>query len=664
MFDTESFAFEIPFGFYPQKEDDALVGLNRTIDRNLRHVRHMARTGRRPLERFLGKVEGHCAALSQATSQDLADAVKHMRFAARKHGLNENLVAHAFALVREASGRTLGMRHYRHQLVGGWAMMQGMIAEMDTGQGKTLCATLPACTAALAGVPTHVITVNEYLASRDADTMAPLYNALGLSVAVVLEKMSEPEKQVAYAHDIVYCTNKQVAFDYLRDRIVMSRHSGQRNLQLEALYNPLPGVSKLILRGLCFAIIDEADSVLIDEAVTPLVISATRESKDRRKIFERALGFARDLVLDEDYFLVPYEERAQLTVQGCKRLDVQGKAIGGLWTGPVPREELVTQALKTVHFLLRNKHYLVHEDKVQLIDEFTGRVMADRSWDSGIQQMVEIKEGCTLTEKRETLAKISYQRFFRRYINVSGMTGTAAEVKGELKSVYGLNVFRVLPAQAPCKVYAPIAFCGTEDEKWCLVLERVTELHGQGVPVLVGTRTLKASLHISRLLNEAGLIHQLLNAQHPEDEAEIVARAGEIGRITVATNMAGRGTDIKIPDEVKRIGGLYVLATERHESRRIDRQLYGRCGRQGDPGTVGVILSLDDELIDRYAAQSVRYLAAMMHKQDGRVGKVLLAWIFTVCQQLVERRQQAARSQVQKMDEHYANMLAFSGRME
>ena len=655
------FPFAIPFGFYPQKEDKSENPFNRYIERNLKHLRYLSRTGNRSLEQFLQKIETHTEKLQQSQTTEITEAVKQLRFKARKHGIDDVYVAHAFALVREVADRTLHMRHYRHQLIGGWAMMQGMIAEMDTGQGKSLCATLTASTAALAGVPTHVITVNEYLASRDAATMAPLYNALGLTVACVLESMTEKEKQQAYSHDIVYCTNKQVAFDYLRDRMVMNRHSCERNLQLEALYSSSPGVDKLILRGLCFAIIDEADSVLIDEAVTPLVISASRESKDKRKVYERALAFAKQLTINDDYKLIAQEGRVQLTTRGSERLDVMGKAVGGLWSGPVPREELVTQALKVIHFFVCHKHYLVHEGKVQIIDEFTGRVMADRSWESGLHQMVEIKEGCALTEKRETLARISYQRFFRRYLNLSGMTGTAAEVKKELKSVYGLNVFRVLPAQISQKKFLPIEFCATEDAKWLSVVERIKALHAVGRPVLVGTRTLKASLQVSHLLKQYGLPHQLLNAQQHENEAHIITQAGEMGCITVATNMAGRGTDIKLPEEVKHLGGLYVIATERHESRRIDRQLYGRCGRQGDPGTVDIILSFEDDLIDRHAPKIIRRLILLIAKfGNDRLVDIL----FTGCQKIVERRQQAARSQVLKLDEHYANLLAFSGRME
>ena len=489
------------------------------------------------------------------------------------------------------------MRHFDVQLLGGWAMMRGKVAEMETGEGKTLTATLPAATAALAGIPVHIITVNDFLVARDAAWMKPLYDVLGLSVGTILEGMSPTDRRHAYGCSITYCTNKQVVFDYLKDRLLLQQENRALHLKIEALHRADPRVSRLMMRGLCFAVVDEADSVLVDEARTPLIISGGRGAGDEERVYRQALDAARRMLAGRDYLVSERERHVDLTDLGRAHAARLTNRYGGVWNVPGHRENIVRQALAALHLYLRDKHYIVDEGQVRIVDEYTGRVMADRSWERGLHQMVEAKEGLEISGRQETLARISYQRFFRRYLRLAGMTGTAREVAGELWAVYGLNTVRI-PTNRPQarKIHGDLLY-PTSQAKWQAIAAQVAELHKSGRPVLVGTRSVADSEHLSGLLDEAGIQHSVLNARQNRTEAEIVAQAGQPGRVTVATNMAGRGTDIRLAPGVGEAGGLFVIASERHEAGRIDRQLFGRSGRQGDPGEGQAMVSLDDELV-------------------------------------------------------------------
>jgi len=374
------------------------------------------------IKSIVGRVatfEGKFRGLDEAQLRVHAVELKRLL---RREGLRDELVAEAFALVRETAGLILGMRHFDVQLIGGWILLNGMIAEMNTGEGKTLTATLPACTAALAGIPVHVITVNDYLVERDCELMRRVYETLGVSVAAATSEMDQKARQAAYTHDIVYCTNKTLVFDYLRDRILLATGSSSLHLRLEKIYGADTRSRRLLLRGLHFAIVDEADSVLVDEARTPLIISAEVPSADEALVAEQALGLARQLEPGEHYVIVKAERRIALTEAGHTHMVALCKALGGVWAGALRREELVTQALTALHLFARDDHYLVRDGKIQVIDEHTGRVMADRSWGQGLHQLIESKEGCEITPRKEPLARISYQRFFRRYLRLAGMT--------------------------------------------------------------------------------------------------------------------------------------------------------------------------------------------------------------------------------------------------
>lgn len=656
--------FQIPQGFYPQNDAQQYRPYENPLERWIAGGLRRFSMNAGSETRFVKGVLASEARLAALDSKALQEQLRQLRYRVRKVGLDEGELALMFAIIRESAVRTLGVKHFASQIAGAWAMIQGRVIEMDTGEGKSLCATLAAASAALLGVPVHILTVNEYLAGRDAEQFRRLYEFLRLTVGSVCESMAEQDKRTAYLCDIVYCTNKQITFDYLRDRITLQNRDGILQLQLESLYAQHARHQGLILRGLHFAIVDEADSIFVDEAITPLIISAVRDKGQRRAFYSRALLMARQLQHERDYLLRPRERLIHFTAAGTQRMATIGAKWGGLWSGRCPRNELVEQALKALHFFVPGQHYLIQDGKIVIVDEFTGRIMADRSWESGLHQLIELKEGCEMTEERETLAKISYQRFFTRYVNLAGMTGTAMEIRGDLRRVYGLDVYRIRRQHPSSRHDQPICYFATQDEKWRAVVLRVKRLHEEGRACLVGTRTVAASQHLHRLLTDHGVPHQLLNAENPQQEAEIVAQAGRPAQITIATNMAGRGTDIKINDAVRQLGGLHVIATEKHESGRIDRQLFGRCARQNDPGRVEVYLSLEDELVVRETARWVRGVAQRAFACNHRLACWLVALLFLISQRAIGRRMSRTRRNVLKLDSQQTKMLAFSGRRE
>lgn len=605
----------------------------------------------------VGLVNALADPLAHASEAELTALAAELRVELRRDGFNERTVARAFALIREVADRTIGQRHYDVQILGGWVLLNGLIAEMETGEGKTLTATLPVATAALAGVPVHVITVNDYLTARDAELMGPVYERLGLTVGVIVHGKDPAARRAAYGCDITYCTNKELAFDYLRDRIALGRNESRIQLAIERLSGQATRADQLNLRGLYFAIVDEADSVLVDEARTPLIIAGAGPAGPEREMYETALEVAGRLTEGMDFRLEARERHLELTDKGMDRLAEWAEDLPPLFRGERRREELIRQALVATHLFHRDTHYLVNDKKVHIIDEYTGRILADRTWEQGLHQMVETKEGCPLSSQQTSVARITYQRFFRRYLWLAGMTGTAKEVSGELWSVYHLPVVQV-PTHRPRRRHnTGDRVFATEAEKWQAIVERIAALHALGRPVLVGTRSVAASERLSALLTEAGLDHQLLNARQDQQEAEVVGQAGQLGRITVATNMAGRGTDIKLGPGVLELGGLHVIATELHESARIDRQLFGRCGRQGDPGTTEAIVSLEDELIRVYLGPAARLNSYLRDDRSRRA-------LFSAAQLRAEIVNAGIRRQLLSVEDQLGDMLAFTGRRE
>jgi len=652
-------------GEYPERMPDTSDWLEHAAARFTAFMStHLAVNVRR-LRTFVGKVDRAGARLSGLDEAVFRRRINVLRSSLRRAGPTERHLVDAFAVVREAAWRTLGKRHYEVQVMAGRVLLDGMLAEMETGEGKTLMATLPASVAALAGIPVHVVTVNDYLVVRDAGELEPLYRYLGLTVAAVTEQMQEPERRAAYAADITYCTNKQLVFDYLRDRVRLRDAAGAVSLRAERLFAERARLDSVLMRGLCFCIVDEADSVLIDEAGTPLILSQGGRLSDQDALpYRQAVHLARQLRQDEHFSIDVKRRRINLTDAGKRLLAVEVGGFGGQWRRRTCAEELVTQALSACHLFRRDHEYLVKDGKVMIIDDFTGRVMADRKWEQGLHQMIEIKESCEVSPPNEVLARISYQKFFRRYLLLSGMTGTARETAAELGAVYGLKVVKIPTHRRSRLVRQPARVFPNQETKWRGIVDHVIELHRRQRPVLVGTRSVSDSETLARMLKRVNLPHQVLNARQDEDEAGLVTRAGMPGAITIATNMAGRGTDIPLGPGVREAGGLHVIAAERNTARRIDRQLFGRAGRQGAPGSYQSLVALDDRLARECLPKYLQWLA-VRYARDMRV---LPQWlgelVMAACQRKSERQQRGQRKALERMDEYLGRILAFSGKSE
>ncbi|MDJ0784046.1 MAG: prepilin peptidase [Desulfosarcinaceae bacterium] len=651
-------------GRYPERDDriDARMARCSAVLKGL--LKGSAIHRQRGLRRIAARINQEGAALAALTTAQLDARVVALRRRFRAEGLTTPLCVQAFALIRELSARTLAKRHYDVQLMGGWVILQGRLAEMETGEGKTLTATLAAATAALAGIPVHVLTVNEYLVTRDAKAMRPLYEALGLTVGAVTQEMSSEQCCAAYACDITYSTNKQVAFDYLRDRLLQGRHRSQLRLEMARAGDRGKHLQQCRLRGLCFAIVDEADSVLIDEARTPLILTRSVDSAAEDTRYRQALRIARTLVPGADFYLDLDRRQALLFREGQQRLAQLLPDESPFWRNPRRRETLVRQALHALYLLERDRDYLVQEERVLIIDANTGRTMPDRSWESGLHQLVEIKEGCPLTAAREQLGRLTYQRFFRRYLRLGGMSGTAREVSGELGAVYNLRVQRIPLHRPSRRRELPTRVLRSAQEKWAAVVDAVAAMKERGRPVLVGTASVADSERLSHLLGEAGIDHQVLNARQDQAEARIVAAAGDRGQVTVATNMAGRGTDIPLGEGVAELGGLHVIAACRNDAGRIDRQLFGRCARQGDPGSHEVLLSLEDDLLKPFATTTLLALLRWLSARRAQVPQMASRRLFRWVQRRCETHHRAARRALLRHERHIGEQLAFSGPME
>ncbi|MFV9510536.1 accessory Sec system translocase SecA2 [Tepidibacillus sp. LV47] len=496
----------------------------------------------------------------------------------------DDLLPEAFAVVREASKRVLGMRHFDVQLIGGIVLHEGRIAEMKTGEGKTLVATLPAYLNALTGQGVHVVTVNDYLAQRDRTTMGKIYEFLGLTVGLNIHGISPEEKQAAYQADITYGTNNEFGFDYLRDNMVLYKE-------------------QMVQRSLNYAIIDEVDSILIDEARTPLIISGTAEKST--DLYYAADRFVRRLVANEDYAIDEKANTVTLTESGVDKAE---KAFGvdNLYdTNHMTLNHHINQALKAHVLMKRDRDYVVKDGEVIIVDEFTGRLMYGRRYSDGLHQSIEAKEGLRVQNESMTLATITLQNYFRMYKKLAGMTGTAKTEEEEFKRIYGLDVV-VIPTNKPMiRVDLPDVVYKTERAKFKAVVDEIVRRHEKKQPVLVGTISIEKSELLSEMLKRKGIPHNVLNAKYHEKEAEIIAKAGQASAVTIATNMAGRGTDIVLGEGVAELGGLHIIGTERHESRRIDNQLRGRAGRQGDPGSSQFFISLEDDLMRRFGSEHI-----------------------------------------------------------
>ncbi|MGB0766978.1 MAG: hypothetical protein ACPGYV_04645 [Phycisphaeraceae bacterium] len=622
-------------------------------------VKHLQR-GKARLMGFADRVCGQSSTYNDLSDARLREALADSHALVRRGRADDTAMVQAFAQVREASKRVLGMEPYPVQLAAGRGLTQRRFIELATGEGKTLVGSLSSVIAGFRGRGCHVLTVNDYLAERDAELLKPLYKYCGLRVSAVTEGMEPPDRRRAYAADITYCTNKSVTADYLRDRLVLGRITGltgaliaKRNREGKAGAGQ-GGPDALIMRSLDTAIVDEADSILIDEAVTPLIISMESQDAERLASFAVAADLATKLAEAEHFTINRMHREIDLTRKGRQALAELCDGMAGYWRGARLREELVSQALSARHLFLRDRHYVIDGGKVVIVDESTGRLMPDRSWRAGLHQAVEAKEGLEITANKDTLARISFQRFFRGYRNLSGMSGTGWEARHELWQTYKM-VTTPLPTNRPCiREQLPERVFPTVNEKYKALIHHVKEVHSKGRPVLVGTRSVESSEQVSRMLEAINLPHQVLNAVRHKQEAQIVSQAGLRGMITIATNMAGRGTDIKLGRGVADLGGLHVISAERNDSPRIDRQLYGRAGRQGDPGSAVSFVSFEDMLVKRYASRLTKKLCAP--------GTPLAAKAFPLAQRRAHRLGHEQRKQVNRMDDQLNEQLGFAGR--
>ncbi len=567
-------------------------------------------------------------------------------------------VIKAFALVREATWRQFGFRHNPSQLMGGFALLDGRMVEMATGEGKTVTALLAAVVQSLAGRRVHIITANEYLAERDRDGLAPIFDLFDISVGLIRPDSSREERRTAYACDVTYCTAKDVVFDYLRDRIALGRRRKRAEWLVGLAFGDTP--DNCVLRGLDCAIIDEADSTLIDEARSPLIISGSTENPVPEEVYEKIYAFAGSLDPQEDFRIEEAARRIALTDRGRAQLDGVADCLPSPWSALKACEHLTTQALQALHLFARDVHYFVVGDKIQIIDDFTGRAMPDRTWSLGLHQFIEFKEGMAISEERRTVAQLTFQRFFPRYRRLSGMSGTVLEVAGEISRVYGLLTIRIPIARPSGLQHRGTRLLPTETAKWAAVAERAAQLAiTEKRPVLIGTRSVAASERVSAALSAHGHPHDVLSARQNSDEAIRVRMAGEAGRITIATNIAGRGTDIPVSDQVESRGGLHVILTEFNESRRIDRQLYGRTARKGQAGSCEAIVSLDDDLFRRFIPTII---TTAMKNMPGSVLMRLGEALRHLAQTRAERRSAMLRRIAQEADRGRDQSFAFAGQ--
>jgi preprotein translocase subunit SecA len=588
-------------------------------------------------------------------------AEHHQQFLRQKTVSAETTRA-ALAAIREAAERVTGMRPFVVQLMGALALHRGFLAEMATGEGKTLTASLAAVLAGWSNRPCHVITVNDYLAQRDADWFKSLYAFCGLSVGCVTGAMDAAARKRGYDADVTYTTSKEIVADFLRDRIRLGALQHPSRRMIRTLLLPRTATANAtIMRGLHTAIVDEADSVLIDEAVTPLIIAQPQDNAALREACAKGQQIAAKLAPDEDFRVNLRHREVELTERGRRKLETLRHELPPLWRGAVRSRELIEQALTARELFHREKHYVVQEGKVAIVDEFTGRIMVQRTWRQGLHQAIEAKEGLEITAPTETLGRLSFQRFFRFFRKISGMTGTAREGAAEFWQIYRLPVIAI-PTNRPCiRVEHPTVAFADQQSKWDAVVAEIAAVHSTGRPILVGTRNVAASELLAQQLTERGLNFRLLNAVRNSEEAQIIAEAGQPSQITIATNMAGRGTDIKLGRGVAELGGLHVIATEPHESPRIDRQLIGRSARQGDAGSARKFCSADDELLIRFLAKPLRRSLARSLKKNPRTSSTLAQTAVAFAQAAAQRQAFKQRRNVLKADTWLEEALSFTG---
>lgn len=638
------------------------TGLDAIVDRAVGRVRRR-RAQLDSLRAMADQAEALSESVRVLSEAALKNKLDEYRQWFRRHGRDGDArLPEALAAIREAAERQVGLRPFPVQLIGALALRRGFLAEMATGEGKTLTAALSAIVAGWTQRPCHVITVNDYLAQRDAEWLRSLYQFCGVSVGYVTGAMEQRDRSRGHEHDVTYTTSKEIVADFLRDRLRLGELHVQSRRMIRQLLAPANFSQRgLVMRGLHTAIVDEADSVLIDEAVTPLIISGSEGGEATTAAYHLAWTFAQSLTPQVDYQVNARYREVELLAPGQEKIEKNLSRLPEMWRGRARQNELIRQALTARELFLQGKQYVVQEGKVVIVDEFTGRMMPMRRWRDGLHQMIEAKEGVAVSPRDVTLARLSFQQFFRYFRHLSGMTGTAQEAAPEFWHIYRLPVLAI-PTNQPCvRRELPDRVFPDWESKWTAVLEEIVRLHTQGRPILVGTRSIAASETLAERLRALNLPFNLLNATRHREEALIVAAAGHKSRITIATNMAGRGTDIRLEPGVAALGGLHVLATERHESRRIDRQLYGRAGRQGDAGSAQAFVSMEDELIRRFVPEFIRKRLLATVNKEGTEVRRLAGLAFQYAQASAQRQAFRQRRSVLKFDTWLSDSLSFAG---
>lgn len=584
------------------------------------------------LSKLADKVEAYADEYRQLRDDELKAKTPEFKQRYQDGETLDDLLPEAFAVAREGATRVLGLTPFHVQIMGGIVLHEGNISEMKTGEGKTLTATMPVYLNALAGKGVHVITVNEYLSQRDATQMGELYNWLGLTVGVNLTELDSEQKREAYNADITYSTNSEIGFDYLRDNMVVYKED-------------------MVQRPLNFAIVDEVDSILIDEARTPLIISG--QAKGSSELYMQADQFAKTLKEKEDFKIDLESKTVSLNDQGIRKAEKYFNLKNLYDTDNTALTHHLDEALRANFIMIKDKDYVVSNNEVLIVDSFTGRIMEGRRFSDGLHQAIEAKEGVPIQEESKTMANITYQNLFRMYSKLAGMTGTAKTEADEFREIYNMDVISIPTNKPVARVDEPDLLYPTLKSKFDAVVEKIKELHSKGQPILIGTVAVETSEYISHRLDEEGIKHEVLNAKNHAKEAQIIANAGQKGAVTIATNMAGRGTDIKLGPGVVEVGGLAVIGTERHESRRIDNQLRGRSGRQGDPGLSQFYLSLEDDLMRRFGSEKIKnFLERMKVDGDSAVIKSrLITKQVESAQKRVEGNNYDSRKQVLQYDD-------------
>jgi preprotein translocase subunit SecA len=577
------------------------------------------------------KINPQESALKKLSDSSLANKTNEFKARLAKGETLDDIMPDAFAVIREASRRVLGMRQFDVQLIGGIILHRGNIAEMGTGEGKTLVATAPVYLNALEGKGAHVITVNDYLAKRDSEWMGQVYKFLGLSVGLIVHDLDFEQRKIAYNSDITYGTNNEFGFDYLRDNMVSS-------------------LDQMVQRPLHYCLIDEVDSILIDEARTPLIISGPgQKSTDNYYVMSKLVP---QLKLGEDYTIDEKQKTVAPTEAGVSKMEKMLKVDNLYDTDNLELNHLFVQALRAQAMMERDRDYVVKDGEVVIVDEFTGRLMYGRRYSDGLHQAIEAKEGLQVQRESQTLATITFQNYFRMYDKLAGMTGTAKTEEQEFIKIYGLEVFQVPTNRPVQRKDLPDVIFKTKRGKYRAVVREIERRHATGQPMLIGTTSIEQSEQLSHMLKEAGIVHNVLNAKYHELEAQIVAQAGQKGQVTIATNMAGRGTDIVLGEGVSELGGLAIIGTERHESRRIDNQLRGRAGRQGDPGSSQFFLSLEDDLLRIFGGDNIKkFMEKMGLEEDEEIRSSMVSSAIQKAQKRVEERNFDIRKYVLEYDD-------------